>query len=448
MTVPASKNPVSKAIQRLGAAGLSAALALLAPAGALAQEREGPIFQTGASPAMELTAWKEKLREEVVSHWTPPKLGLPGMVCVRCTINRMGTVLNLQIMKSSGDNKMDQSVLRAVQLSVPPAIPESGGDAQEADLCLEYPIRAKGVPSNSSTQAEREMTAKTVKFGLDYARRAVGVDPEYTPMVKQMTKGVAKYVAENVDGHQIVNNMVDNVQAAIQSNPSLNAISQAIQGKPLAIGPMPGINPELINNVQKMVTAPFEQGQNVFAQGQSANQVQDLIARNVMPSQNPMANGGSGIGFVRDPSGMTKEQLNAVAAQDLSQGQFGSAIGLLTEALRKDPNYREARENLAISYNNYGLALAGEPDRALKLFRHALFHKPGDATVQANMKMIMTNLGRNWLSFDDHMALGDAAFAEQDFIGAFVEYQQANQIKPDQVAQQKLVMAQQRIKGF
>lgn len=115
--------------------------------------------------------------------------------------------------------------------------------------------------------------------------------------------------------------------------------------------------------------------------------------------------------------------LNNDGVKLLNAGNFAGAIQKFEEALRVDPNYSYAKENLAIAYNNYALKLP--PAEALKAFHKSMAMNPGNATTAQNLEGIIMALGKNPKSFKDRVELGKQARMSGDFEGAIVEWQAA-----------------------
>jgi len=123
--------------------------------------------------------------------------------------------------------------------------------------------------------------------------------------------------------------------------------------------------------------------------------------------------------------------LNNDGVKALNAGNYQLAIQKFEEALKSDPNYTLARDNLAIAHNNYGLQLRNNPKEALKQFHKALYLNRSNPTTLQNVEGIIRMLGKNPRSFADRVELGDQARLSGDFIGAIIEYEAACQIKDD-----------------
>lgn len=123
--------------------------------------------------------------------------------------------------------------------------------------------------------------------------------------------------------------------------------------------------------------------------------------------------------------------LNNDGVKALNASNYPLAIQKFEAALKLDPNYKLARDNLAIAHNNYGLGLRANPAEALKQFHQALYLNQTNATTMQNVEGIIRMMGKNPQSFADRVALGDQARLGADFVGAIIEYQAALRIKDD-----------------
>ncbi len=123
--------------------------------------------------------------------------------------------------------------------------------------------------------------------------------------------------------------------------------------------------------------------------------------------------------------------LNNDGVKALNSGNFQLAIQKFEAALKIDPTYQLARDNLAIAHNNYGLQLRNNPKEALKQFHMALYLNRNNATTLQNVEGIIRMMGKNPRSFKDRVQLGDDARLAGDFIGALIEYSEACKIQDD-----------------
>ena len=89
--------------------------------------------------------------------------------------------------------------------------------------------------------------------------------------------------------------------------------------------------------------------------------------------------------WIQDKSKLYLQNAGVRATQRLS---FDTAIRLLKLALDIDPNYKTAKANLAIAYNNKGLVLRHEPQKAKVCFEKAIELDPSNPVSQENLKGI------------------------------------------------------------
>lgn len=121
--------------------------------------------------------------------------------------------------------------------------------------------------------------------------------------------------------------------------------------------------------------------------------------------------------------------LNNDGVKALNANNFQLAIAKFEEALKAEPGYQFARDNLAIAYNNYALKLP--PAQALKYFHKALALNPANATTQQNLDSVVQALGKNPKSYKDRLELGKSSRVSGDFEGAIVEFQAALRAQND-----------------
>lgn len=123
--------------------------------------------------------------------------------------------------------------------------------------------------------------------------------------------------------------------------------------------------------------------------------------------------------------------LNNDGVKALNASNYQLAIQKFEAALKLDPNYKLARDNLAIAHNNYGLQLRNNPPEALKQFHQALYLNQSNVTTMQNVEGIIRMMGKDPKSFADRVALGDQARLSADFVGAIIEYSAALKLKDD-----------------
>lgn len=145
------------------------------------------------------------------------------------------------------------------------------------------------------------------------------------------------------------------------------------------------------------------------------------------------------------PSHTDTANLNNEGVSAMTKGDFELAISKLEAARKADPHYELAVRNLAIAHNNYGLRLQKLPALALKHFHQAVFLEPTNGTSLSNMEQVIRLMGKRADSFTDRVRLGDDALAENDPVGASVEYQAALNIHDDPGVRQKLEVVKAQI---
>jgi len=137
--------------------------------------------------------------------------------------------------------------------------------------------------------------------------------------------------------------------------------------------------------------------------------------------------------------------LNNEGVVALKNGHFQLAISKFKAALRIDPKYQLARDNIAIAYNNYGLTLATKPKEAIKQFHEALYLNRTNPITLTNVERIINYLGRDPDSFEDRCELGEYAMRNGDFVGAVIEYEAALQMHDDAELHVKLDDARKKL---
>jgi len=124
-------------------------------------------------------------------------------------------------------------------------------------------------------------------------------------------------------------------------------------------------------------------------------------------------------------------ELNNDGVRALNSGNVQLAMQKFEQALKLDPTYQLARDNLAIAHNNSGLQLRNNPKAAIKEFHQAIYLNPNNSTTQSNLAGIISMMNKNPHSFTDRVQLGDDARHSGDIIGAIIEYSEALKIKDD-----------------
>ncbi|MBK9622836.1 MAG: tetratricopeptide repeat protein [Candidatus Obscuribacter sp.] len=123
--------------------------------------------------------------------------------------------------------------------------------------------------------------------------------------------------------------------------------------------------------------------------------------------------------------------LNNDGVRAINQQNYPLAIQKLEEAMKMDPTYKKARDNLSVAYNNYGGSFKNNPTEAIKLFHKAAMLDPTNPITLGNLASIIKVMGKDPNNFATRVALGDACRKAADFAGAIVEYREALKLKDD-----------------
>ncbi|CAN5496088.1 hypothetical protein BH11CYA1_BH11CYA1_13180 [soil metagenome] len=134
-------------------------------------------------------------------------------------------------------------------------------------------------------------------------------------------------------------------------------------------------------------------------------------------------------------------ELNNLGVRAIVSSDFTKAIECFEKALNINPDYKNARANLAIAYNNLALSHQENPETAILHFQHSIYIDPTNKTTLGNLEGILRRLGKDPNSFVDRVRLGDEAIRRDDTIGGIVEYQAALRLNEDKTVRTKLVKA-------
>lgn len=138
--------------------------------------------------------------------------------------------------------------------------------------------------------------------------------------------------------------------------------------------------------------------------------------------------------------------LNNEGIRALNSGNYELAIEKLEAALNLDPSYQLAKDNLAITYNNYGLMKQTDPDQALRLFHKSLKFGPSNPTTKANIEAIMGLMKMDPNSFSDRVKIGDQARKDDNLEAAQFEYEAALNIKTDDTIKTQLELVKTELR--
>lgn len=112
--------------------------------------------------------------------------------------------------------------------------------------------------------------------------------------------------------------------------------------------------------------------------------------------------------------------LNNQGVRFINSRDYPNAITCFKQALLADPEYKLARDNLAIAHNNFGLTLRNKPPAALKQFLLAQFINPKNLTTALNVEGVIRLMGKDPDSNTDRLMLVEQARSDNDPISVFM----------------------------
>lgn len=133
-----------------------------------------------------------------------------------------------------------------------------------------------------------------------------------------------------------------------------------------------------------------------------------------------------------------KVALNDKGVKALESRDYTNAIALFNQALSVDSDFKLARDNLSIAYNNYAIELKANPEAAADKLHKALYIDEDNEMTRANLDKILEIMGKNPQDFQVRLELGDRAYMENRYLDALVEYREANRIKNDPAVRDKI----------
>lgn len=131
------------------------------------------------------------------------------------------------------------------------------------------------------------------------------------------------------------------------------------------------------------------------------------------------------------PMGMPQAALNNQGANALNSGDYDVAIDKLSQALKMDPGYKLARNNLGMVFNNRGIKERTNKVRALLDFHRAQLLRTDDTASERNISTSIKTIIRGKDSYSLRKDLADGLAARHDDVGAICEYRRALEIKDD-----------------
>lgn len=113
--------------------------------------------------------------------------------------------------------------------------------------------------------------------------------------------------------------------------------------------------------------------------------------------------------------------LNNAGTKALFLGQYDEAIKDYEAAVKLNPKYGLAKQNLAKAYNNSALRLSNDQEKALPLFRKAFWLDNTNRTTAENISAVIKSMGLDPDSAAVRTALAHKAVAINDFVGFNIE---------------------------
>lgn len=138
--------------------------------------------------------------------------------------------------------------------------------------------------------------------------------------------------------------------------------------------------------------------------------------------------------------------LNNEGVKALNRKDWQIAVDDFNAALKLEPDYRLAKDNLVIAYRMHGLDLREQNKlpEALAEFHQAAFLADWP-DVRLYIDQTIEKLGKKPNGFVDRLELADRASANGDYVGAIVEYRVALKLKNDAQARKRMADAYDKI---
>lgn len=128
----------------------------------------------------------------------------------------------------------------------------------------------------------------------------------------------------------------------------------------------------------------------------------------------------------------------------LKVNNFTGATDKFMEALKIDPSYKLARDNLAIAYNNQGIH-SKDQHEALRYFHMAMLigqDEETTRTTEQNLRTLRATLYKDTKTFDGLVKVARDCFKHDDQAGAYWEYKEALALKKDEAVSAELSKVQ------
>ena len=140
--------------------------------------------------------------------------------------------------------------------------------------------------------------------------------------------------------------------------------------------------------------------------------------------------------------------LNNDAVKALNDSNYELATKTLITALKLNPSYTIALDNLIISYNFYGLALKQKPAEALDQLHIAMLLELQNSVTKQNVDQILKLMHYHPNDYRDRIKLAESYYKKADYVGATAEYYAAWRLHPDSMLREKVQSVFQEVDDF
>jgi TonB family protein len=324
--------------------------------------------------------YEDKIEKLLRAAWTAQGHSAVTNPAVDFTIEKDGSISNLRLEKSSGDAALDEQALALVKKQAPFGPPPK--DPIEFATIFRSIDYGPYMTKLQSRIKQNWVAPKDEYSSLIVARFNVAKDGAVSDITLDEKTGVAK---------------VDD--AAIE------AVKKTAPFDPLPAG---SIAP---------VTIQFTFDSHAHAKNKSA----------ILPYRHDVIMHRS------------EKDLNNEGVTFLNHGEFQNAIERFALALKENPSYVLAKNNMAIAFNNLALNNRTYPAAAVPFFCRSLYLRPDSATTRENLITMLTKMeDKKASTFEDFVHLGDDASAEKKSIEAYVFYKEALRLKSDPAVEKKV----------
>jgi TonB family protein len=130
--------------------------------------------------------------------------------------------------------------------------------------------------------------------------------------------------------------------------------------------------------------------------------------------------------------------LNNDAVKALNDSNYELAIKTLITALKLDPSYTIALDNLIISYNFYGVSLKQKPAQALEQLHIAMLLDLENSVTKQNIDQMLRLMHHHPNDYRERIKIAESCYKQEDYIGAATEYYASWCLHPDLALREKV----------